>query len=953
MKLDIQFEGGYEERAFAIDPNIYFVAPPIPSTILLLPIPISQTFGIDKEKERNQVKFNEKQDNEEQSEIKPVTDVLKLSYGSVTDNEPTQLMQTATVNQSDNDSSEHADNENDNIVRARAQIPFDDFIDAMDGSSDDDDDYSASPVPQSTDDNSLDVLQTSGDEEVRNANLEPLRRIRAELDGDSDDETSTESEEHDLPGIQRKRLLEDELEIEAENSESDSLIPQDPDALEVLNKINQKAKDYDPLVPEIDEDYIKALRERSRVDQSPLKIAMPPKIVEGEKTPQYGNLIRNVVAAQSTNVLAAEAIFQKGKLEAAERILDTFELIGQATVTYNLYLINKNISIDKIQKSLLIQFTSSLVPDGIGARLQRYQAAWKKINANKILEDGAPANWIHPNAPNLLLQNRQYSEFQGTIQEKMIYQYALEVEIKQGIVKKIKKDEALFFNRTFIIPRKDKRLRKILDCRQINKFLKEESFKSEDIKTVTQLSLIKDWVTVIDIHNAYNHIQIAKKLQQFLAFAFNHQIYTYIGMPFGLKTAPFIFHKHLHPAIQIIRKEDVRVVVYFDNILILCQDPTLLHQQTNKVIQILENLGWIISPKSVLIPMQEIKYLEWLWNFKDLTIRMIEERRRNMINKLLKWNRRSNRGQIVHTRELAKIIGKLVFLKTQFPRILLHMKLLYKTLTHATSQQGWSGYLKLNPKLRRDWSWSLSLIKKNTPQHFQVIPPQVILTTVASKRGWGAKFQKINQSTEIKKNFSRTLSHLTDQTLQLAECLQIQLNATYIPGIENQTADSLSRLNRAGDYHLNMRIAEQVFKTMQFFTTIDLFANRKTMLTKRYCTINLDHFAVARDAFSKSWKAEQPVIHPPIHLIGHCLQRIKQEKIAAIMIVPNWEGQYWWPLIQQMTTKQINLVQSSQILKNGPIATRRGWALPPGELLAILVSDEHKEDEEKNCIDKQ
>ncbi|KAA6370257.1 MAG: putative reverse transcriptase, partial [Streblomastix strix] len=644
----------------------------------------------------------------------------------------------------------------------------------------------------------------------------------------------------------------------------------------------------------------------------------------------------------------------------------------------------------------------NLVPDGIGARLQRYQAAWKKINANKILEEGAQANWIHPNAPNLLLQNRQYSEFQGTIQEKMIYQQALEEEIKQGIVKKIKKEEALFFNWTFIIPRKDKRLRKILDCRPINKFLKEESFKSEDIKTVTQLSLINDWATVIDIHNAYNYIQVTKELQQFLAFAFNHQTYTYIEMPFGLKTAPFIFHKHLHPAIQIIRKEGIRVIVYFDDILILCQDPTLLHQQTNKVIQILENLGWIISPKLVLIPMQEIKYFGWMWNFKDLTIRMIEERRRNMINKLLKWNRRSTRRQIVHTRELAKIIGKLVFLKPQFPRILLHMKLLYKTLTHATSQQGWSSYLKLNPKLRRDWSWSLSLIRKNTPQHFQVIPPQVILTTDASRRGWGATFQKINQSTEIKcgakwkkkwilktsnqrelaavycallrfgqqlqeekihsihlrtdntttsfninrKNSSRTLSHLTDHILQLAESLQIQLKATYIPGKENQTADSLSRLNRAGDYHLNKRIAEQVFKTMQFFPTINLFANRKTKLTKRFCTINLDHLAVARDAFSISWKAEQPVIHPPIPLIGHCLQRIKQEKIATIMIVPNQEGQYWWPLIQQMTTKQINLGQSSQILKNGPIATRRGWALPPGELLAILVSDKHKEDEE-------
>ncbi|KAA6383484.1 MAG: putative reverse transcriptase, partial [Streblomastix strix] len=470
----------------------------------------------------------------------------------------------------------------------------------------------------------------------------------------------------------------------------------------------------------------------------------------------------------------------------------------------------------------------------------------------------------------------------------MIYQQAIEEELKQGIVKKDQERRRVVLQYDIHhSKKKDKRPRKILDCRPINKFLKEDSFKSEDIKTVTQLSLINDWATVINIRNAYNHIQVAKELQQFLAFTINYQTYTYIGMPFGLKTAAFIFLKHLQPAIQIMKEE-------------------------------------------------------------DLTIRMIEEIRRNMINKLLKWNRKSTRGQIVQTRELAKIIGKLEFLKPQFPRILLLMKLLYKLLSHATRQQGWSGYLKLNPKLRRDRSWSLSLIRKSVPQHFQIIPSQAILTKDASRRGWGATFQIISQSTEIKcgakwkkkwilktsnqselaavycallrfgqqlqeekihsihfktdntttniniirKNSSRTLSYLTDQTHQLAECLKIQLKVTYIPGMENQTTDSLSQLNRAGNYYLKMRIAEQVFKTMQFIPTIDLFANRKTKLTKRYCTINLDHLAVARYAFSISWKAEQPVIHPPIPLIGHCLQRIKQEKIAAIMIVPNWEGQY-------------------------------------------------------------
>ncbi|KAA6362537.1 MAG: hypothetical protein EZS28_041936 [Streblomastix strix] len=80
--------------------------------------------------------------------------------------------------------------------------------------------------------------------------------------------------------------------------------------------MDQKAKDYDPFVPVFNEDHTKKLRERSRVDQSSSQIA---------------SVIKNLVVAQSTKVLAVQAIFQKGKLEAAVRIFDTFKLIGYAT----------------------------------------------------------------------------------------------------------------------------------------------------------------------------------------------------------------------------------------------------------------------------------------------------------------------------------------------------------------------------------------------------------------------------------------------------------------------------------------------------------------------------------------------------------------------------------------------------------------------------------------------
>ncbi|KAA6331040.1 MAG: hypothetical protein EZS28_053429, partial [Streblomastix strix] len=85
------------------------------------------------------------------------------------------------------------------------------------------------------------------------------------------------------------------------------------------------------LLPVLDEDHIKALRERSRVDLTSFNIVTPLRIVDGERSPQIGGLVRNLVAAQRIGDIEIESIFKKGKKKAAERVLDMFQLVSQAT----------------------------------------------------------------------------------------------------------------------------------------------------------------------------------------------------------------------------------------------------------------------------------------------------------------------------------------------------------------------------------------------------------------------------------------------------------------------------------------------------------------------------------------------------------------------------------------------------------------------------------------------
>ncbi|KAA6403320.1 MAG: hypothetical protein EZS28_001149 [Streblomastix strix] len=221
------------------------------------------------------------------------------------------------------------------------------------------------------------------------------------------------------------------------------------------------------------------------------------------------------------------------------------------------------------------------VPDAVGAQLQWYRAKWVEICASQIMIKGAQANWKDVEAPVQLQKSRKFQEFRGTEEEEKIYLEALQEEIQQGDETRIPMEEALFLNRTFAIPKKD------------------------------------------------------EEHQKYLAFTFAKETYTYIGMPFGLQTALYIFHKHLHQSITLLRKEGIRMIVFIEDILILAQNPDLLILQTQRAKQLLESIEWIISPKLILISSQQVQHIGQMWNLTNLNIRMPEDKRIKMTSHLI------------------------------------------------------------------------------------------------------------------------------------------------------------------------------------------------------------------------------------------------------------------------------------------------------------------------------
>ncbi|KAA6366235.1 MAG: hypothetical protein EZS28_038239 [Streblomastix strix] len=92
-----------------------------------------------------------------------------------------------------------------------------------------------------------------------------------------------------------------------------------------------------------------------------------------------------------------------------------------------------------------------------------------------------------------------------------IYVKALKEELDLGKVREVNDREMMFYNKTFIMHRKDGRLRKIIDCRPINKRLGNNNRYSQRLKSGTGIRQVVEipgfWLSIPHLH-LHSHHQI-------------------------------------------------------------------------------------------------------------------------------------------------------------------------------------------------------------------------------------------------------------------------------------------------------------------------------------------------------------------------------------------------------------------------------------------------------------
>ena len=161
-------------------------------------------------------------------------------------------------------------------------------------------------------------------------------------------------------------------------------------------------------------------------------------------------------------------------------------------------------------------------------------------------------------------------------------------------------------------PQKNSKLHLEVDLYHLNGCIVLNVFHNEGIDVVTQLIEPQDRLCSIDLWNRYHHVPTHCMDQTYLGIMWKGCYYKWQVLPFGLKCSRYYLYKTVHPVIQFLQEQGIRIVWYVDDMLLMCTDQCIT-DHIECVLQSLVELGFEVNcEKSKLEGNTCIEYVGFL-----------------------------------------------------------------------------------------------------------------------------------------------------------------------------------------------------------------------------------------------------------------------------------------------------------------------------------------------------
>ena len=373
----------------------------------------------------------------------------------------------------------------------------------------------------------------------------------------------------------------------------------------------------------------------------------------------------------------------------------------------------------------------------VGGRLAHFVEKWEEITDNKwvlsILRHGfrIPFSKIPPLLSVPIRMSQSSSPFLAEEIENLFNKRAVERVQNTGTPD--------FYSRIFLVPKKNRKLRLIIDLRFLNRYIKKQSFKMETVKSVRQAMRQNDWAVSIDSTDAYLHVPIHHQSRKYLHFVHEDQVYHFTALPFGMSLSPLIFSKLMDVIAAFLRQCTISVFPYLDDWLIKNLIHNCLITQTRFCIQTIQSLGFLPNlKKSDLFPAQKFTFIGMEFLTQQNLVRVPTDRVQNLfqtVKKILS-------SKHISARTFLSLLGKLSAAADFVLLGRLHLLPLQMCLLSV-----WKHILPLdhpvliNGMIRSHLQWWINPIRFETGTPIHPPDPKFFLYMDASHFRWGARRQ--------------------------------------------------------------------------------------------------------------------------------------------------------------------------------------------------------------------
>ncbi|KAG2222132.1 hypothetical protein INT45_007568 [Circinella minor] len=260
-----------------------------------------------------------------------------------------------------------------------------------------------------------------------------------------------------------------------------------------------------------------------------------------------------------------------------------------------------------------VQSPKQLFQGTVGGCLSSFSSAWTSLSSlswiRHSIKDGfsipfrtAPPTFQHH-------QHRLIHQIPTSTSTHQLINKEISLLLKKNAIEEATSENG-FLSTLFTIPKKTGDLRPVLNLQPLNQYIPKRPFKVETMQQVCHMIQQGDWLTSIDLQDAFLHILVHKQLCCYLRFRWNNKIYQFRTLCFGMSLSPMVFTKILRPVLRWARRQGIRISASLDDLILADKTKEQAHHYTQKVLSKCFSLGFLVkSSKSHLSPTQSLDHL--------------------------------------------------------------------------------------------------------------------------------------------------------------------------------------------------------------------------------------------------------------------------------------------------------------------------------------------------------